>query len=111
VRQGRSVLPGDQDRPSGQAAPEELRRVRGEEVNLVGVLDSLRRDPTLRYSTEGQMLIRWLDARIVRIEEAGYAARVPPHQAATIAKAARACASLWEDIALGLERRAAALNT
>jgi hypothetical protein len=112
LRQGRGLLPGgDGDRGDVPiAATDSIPRPRPEPVNLVGVLESLRRDPTLRYSEDGRTLIRWLDTRIIRTEEAGYATRVPPHQAAIIAKAARACALLWEDIAQGLERRAAVEN-
>jgi hypothetical protein len=112
MRQGRSLLPGG-DGGRGEVsmlATDPNPRPRPEPVNLVSVLESLRRDPTLRYSEDGRTLIRWLDTRIIRTEEAGYATRVPPHQAAIIAKAARACALLWDDIAQGLERRAAVEN-
>ncbi|MBS2966134.1 ParB N-terminal domain-containing protein [Actinocrinis puniceicyclus] len=109
--QGRSLLPGDGDRAEvARSATDPTPHPRPESVNLVNVLESLRRDPALRYSEDGRTLIRWLDARIIRTEEAGYATRVPPHQAAVIAKAARACAQLWENIAQGLERRAAVEN-
>ncbi|HZU58001.1 MAG TPA: ParB N-terminal domain-containing protein [Actinocrinis sp.] len=111
LRQGRSLLPGDGDRAGAVlSAADPGPHARPEPVNLVNVLESLRRDPALRYSEDGRTLIRWLDTRIIRIEEAGYATRVPPHQAAIIAKAARACAQLWENIAQGLERRAAVEN-
>lgn len=105
VRQGRSLIPDGQSRQDAGPSTIEARPAGPEPVNLAGLLESLRRDPTLRYSVEGRSLVRWLDARIIRSEEMDYAAHVPSHQAAVIAKAARACASLWEDIAQGLERR------
>ncbi|MFJ3927291.1 ParB/RepB/Spo0J family partition protein [Streptomyces sp. NPDC090022] len=74
-------------------------------VDLPTVLDSLKRDPTLKYSDEGRALIRWLEARIVREGESGLLLRAPAHQAPKIAAMARACAAHWDEIAAELEQR------
>ncbi|MFF4170118.1 ParB/RepB/Spo0J family partition protein [Streptomyces sp. NPDC001744] len=76
-------------------------------ADLPTVLDSLRRDPALKYSDEGRALIRWLETRIVREEESGLPLRAPAHQAPKIAAMARACAAYWEAIATELEQRGA----
>ncbi|RSS78561.1 ParB N-terminal domain-containing protein [Streptomyces sp. WAC06614] len=76
-----------------------------EPVDLPTVLDSLKRDPTLKYSDEGRALIRWLEARIVRQGESGLLLRAPAHQAPKIAAMARACAAYWDEIATELEQR------
>ncbi|WP_190394877.1 ParB/RepB/Spo0J family partition protein [Nocardiopsis deserti] len=74
-------------------------------IDLGVVLDSLKRDPTLRYSDEGRAMIRWLEARVIRHDEADLVEHIPPHQAARIAVVARACAANWNVIASLLERR------
>ena len=58
-------------------------------IDLEVVLDSLKRDPTLRYNDEGRMMIRWLEARVLRHEEADLVERVPPHQATRVAAVER----------------------
>ncbi|WP_232832241.1 ParB/RepB/Spo0J family partition protein [Nocardiopsis sp. FIRDI 009] len=74
-------------------------------IDLGVVLDSLRKDPTLRYNDEGRTMIRWLEARVIRHDEADLIEHIPPHQAARIAAVARACAVNWNVIATLLERR------
>ncbi|MET3983341.1 ParB/RepB/Spo0J family partition protein [Streptomyces sp. PvR034] len=71
------------------------------------VLDSLKRDPTLKYSDEGRAMIRWLEARMIREGESGVVLRAPDHQAPKIAAMARACAAHWAEIAAELEHRGA----
>lgn len=78
-----------------------------DEIDFAAALDSLRRDPVLRYSDEGRTLLRWLDSRAVRREEARFVGRVPPHQATLIAKVARGCAAFRERVAADLEWRGA----
>lgn len=76
-------------------------------VDLPLVLDSLKRDPTLKYSDEGRAMIRWLEARMIREGESGVVLRAPDHQAPKIAAMARACAAHWDEIATELEHRGA----
>lgn len=74
-------------------------------IDLGVVLDSLKKDPTLRYNDEGRTMIRWLETRVIRHDEAELVERIPSHQAARIAAVARACAVNWNVIASLLERR------
>ncbi|MCY9786614.1 ParB/RepB/Spo0J family partition protein [Nocardiopsis sp. EMB25] len=74
-------------------------------IDLGVVLDSLKKDPTLRYNDEGRTMIRWLETRVIRHDEADLVEHIPPHQAARIAAVARACAMNWNVIATLLERR------
>ncbi|MER5732496.1 ParB/RepB/Spo0J family partition protein [Streptomyces sp. NPDC002138] len=76
-------------------------------LDLPLVLDSLKRDPTLKYSDEGRAMIRWLEARMIREGESGVVLRAPDHQAPKIAAMARACAAHWDEIATELEHRGA----
>jgi hypothetical protein len=85
--------PQTQTRPAGPIDP-------------VAILDSLRRDPTIKYSAKGRALVRWLEARIVRSGESDAIRRAPAHQAEKIAALARACAACWNDIASEMEHRA-----
>ncbi|GAA3698242.1 ParB N-terminal domain-containing protein [Nonomuraea antimicrobica] len=68
-------------------------------------LASLRRDPALKYNDEGRLIIRCLEARLVRERDAELVLRAPDHQAMQIAAMARACAMSWDKIATHLERR------
>lgn len=105
VRQGRDPLPDGRpitDRPAAMA----MGRVAPEPPDLGPILDSLKKDPALKYTDEGRNLLRWLDSRLLRPEEIGLAGRVPPHRAAAIARVARMCAVRWEDIAVRLDRLA-----
>lgn len=104
VKQGRSPLPDGM--PLQREVATEAKATAPVSIDLGTVLDSLKRDPVLRYSDDGRVLIRWLDSRIIRSEEIGLAQRVPPHRAGMVAQMARACASRWQDIATGLERLA-----
>ncbi|MFG6200609.1 ParB/RepB/Spo0J family partition protein [Nonomuraea sp. JJY05] len=76
----------------------------GERVDLTRVIDTLRRDPSLRYSESGRALIRWLDSRAVTIRHwMELAEIVPPHCTVSIAKVARECARTWAEIAEMIE--------
>ncbi|MBW5481382.1 ParB/RepB/Spo0J family partition protein [Streptomyces bambusae] len=105
---------GEGPLPGGGAGSRAVRAAKprecAEPVDLPTVLDSLKRDPTLKYSDEGRALIRWLEARIVRQGESGLLLRAPAHQAPKIAAMARACAAYWDEIATELEQRGTAVS-
>lgn len=105
VRQGRDPLPDGRPLAAGPASSAPS-RTNPDLVDLASILDSLKRDPALKYTDEGRTLLRWLDSRLVRPEEIGLAGHVPPHRAAVIALVARACALRWEDIAASLDQLA-----
>ncbi|ONK15815.1 ParB/RepB/Spo0J family partition protein [Streptomyces sp. MP131-18] len=101
---------GESPVPSGRP-PRRSRHARApgqentETVDCAAVLESLRRDPALKYTEHGRLLLRWLDTRALREHEVDYAARVPAHRCAAVALTARTCAALWERIAVQLEAR------
>ncbi|MFC4121388.1 ParB/RepB/Spo0J family partition protein [Nonomuraea zeae] len=69
-------------------------------IDVTRMIDTLRRDPSLRYSDSGRLLLRWLDSRTVTVTQwAEVAENVPPHCLTSIAKVARECARTWSDIA------------
>ncbi len=70
------------------------------------LLQSLRKDPSLRFSESGRDLLRWLGAwtrgpsRWQELIES-----TPPHCAYLLAELARSCADEWLEFASELERR------
>ncbi|WP_407564706.1 streptomycin biosynthesis protein [Streptomyces sp. 184] len=75
----------------------------GPAVDPVKQLESLKRDPALKYSNDGREMIRWLEARIIRKTDPGLVLRAPAHQAKKIADMARACAAQWTRIAMRMD--------
>lgn len=70
-----------------------------------GLLENLRRDPSLRFTESGRTLLRLLAVRGGGPPDRDMLESLPPHCAYTIAAFARACASEWLDFASELERR------
>lgn len=70
------------------------------------LLEELRKDPSLRYSEQGRILLRWLE---LQASGPGAAAElvktVPPHCGYTVASFLRGCAEEWQEFAAALERR------
>lgn len=75
----------------------------GPVVDLVKQLESLKRDPALKYTNDGREMIRWLEARIIRKTDPGLVLRAPAHQARKIADMARVCAAQWTRIAMRMD--------
>lgn len=67
------------------------------------VLATLRRDPSLRYSTAGRTLVRLLSLTLGGSDPADLASAVPPHSRATLAELARLTAEQWLRTATALE--------
>ncbi|TDC44256.1 ParB N-terminal domain-containing protein [Micromonospora sp. KC213] len=71
-----------------------------------GLLRSLSRDPSLRFSESGRMMLRWLYARAAG--PAGWEeamSGLPPHCGYLVAKAARNCGAQWLEFASIVERK------
>ncbi|OXM45181.1 ParB/RepB/Spo0J family partition protein [Amycolatopsis alba] len=80
-------------------------------VDQLSVLRTLRKDPSLRFSEAGRMLLRWLDAHINGMTEwERVAATVPAHCSGTVAELAYANAKVWRELAVRLERRGDAVH-
>jgi ParB-like chromosome segregation protein Spo0J len=70
------------------------------------VLQSLERDPSLRFAESGNRVLRWLSRRVIANEEwRDVAAAVPTHSVYILATLARRCANEWLEFARQLERR------
>ncbi|MCP3805291.1 ParB N-terminal domain-containing protein [Allokutzneria sp. A3M-2-11 16] len=105
MRAGQDVLP---DRLQNRARRPEPVEAAPPVVDWEPVLQNLRRDPSLRFSEVGRLLLRWLDSGPQRQGElARVIDNVPPHCAVAVAGLARAAASSWREFADRLDRRAA----
>ncbi|WP_407563935.1 ParB N-terminal domain-containing protein [Streptomyces sp. 184] len=101
---------GDSPLPGGRRAGEEPARdlpPRPRATDCAPALDSLRRDPALRYTVDGRALLRWLETHVVSDEDVARLTGVPPHRMATLALVARCCSAVWEQVANELEGRGA----
>lgn len=71
-----------------------------------GMLQSLRRDPSLRFTDGGRALLRWLDSYTAGLQHwRNHAGNVPAHCAQAIAELARRNGNAWYELAESLEAR------
>lgn len=71
---------------------------------LRSLLKTMQRDPSLRYTESGRMLLRWLGPRVLLTDEIPLPLRhIPPHSRINLGALARACAAAWIQLAMGLE--------
>jgi ParB-like chromosome segregation protein Spo0J len=96
VRQGVDPVPHQTSRKG--------RDVPSAEVAGGTVMAILRRDPSLRFTDGGRVLLRWLEAHTVGAEEwPSHADRVPEHCAKLVAVIARNAGRRWLEFADQLE--------
>jgi len=89
-RDGVAAAPATSDGPPHSAA----------EVDIGKAMDSLRRDPSVRYSDSGRALVRWLEARIVTMGQwRGASDHIPVHSRGSVERIARECARAWTQFA------------
>jgi hypothetical protein len=70
------------------------------------ILLNLKRDPSLRFTQAGRILLRLLDAHTIDPEEwLGLIDNVPAHCTSMVADLARECAQAWDYVAVQVERR------
>ncbi|WP_381790187.1 ParB/RepB/Spo0J family partition protein [Streptomyces niveus] len=74
-------------------------------TSVAAALESLRRDPAVRYCGERRALLRWLEARLVSEQHSHQLMRMPPHQASALAVVARSIAACWSEVAERLEEQ------
>jgi hypothetical protein len=87
------------------------RRGSGEPVAWQAVRERLLKDPALRYTETGRVLLRWFDMRAVGNGDwHGVIEAVPPHWVETMISVAHACGNEWHELALALERRNASAS-
>lgn len=71
---------------------------------LRSLLETIRRDPALRYTENGRMILRWLSPRVLMPDEIPASFRqMPPHCRLNVGALARSCAAAWIQLALELE--------
>lgn len=117
IRLGRGDSPvpqGQRNRTSSNPAQDNVaKRNAGTRIPLqsntdpAAMLQSLRKDPSLRYTEAGRALLRWLFACVTesrRWEE--LVTTVPDHCTYTVSDLARQCADSWLEFAGRLEQRA-----
>lgn len=69
-------------------------------------LSALRRDPSLRHSEAGRLLLRLLDNRLLSQAHGDeLIASLPQHSLGNLSAAARECAHLWAEFSKRLDRR------
>lgn len=79
---------------------------RGAPRDRAALLNSLKKDPSLRHSEAGRALLRWLDARASGPGPwQDFVDSAPPHCAYMVAELARRCAREWQDVAEQLEQQ------
>jgi hypothetical protein len=73
---------------------------------LRDLYQQMGRDPRIRYSEQGRMLLRWLDAHLVEPREwVEVIDAVPEHWTAAVTDLARRCAAEWQEMARELDQR------
>ncbi|GII86996.1 hypothetical protein Ssi03_49860 [Sphaerisporangium siamense] len=74
----------------------------------VALVHALRRDPSLRFSAGGRLLLRWLELSQVAVREWDDILRaVPSHRVQQVAKLAKSCAEDWARLADQVSSQAA----
>lgn len=75
------------------------------------VLQSLMKDPSLRFSERGRSLLRWLNTNVASPERLSTVIdAVPPHCANQVASLALECAAMWNEVAEKMNSRAACVS-
>ncbi|OAL12978.1 streptomycin biosynthesis protein [Streptomyces noursei] len=109
LRRGESPLPGrDRERggpAGGEQPPARADRAEESRPSRALLLRHLSRDPSIRLTEDGRVLLRWLNVVAVRSQDwARLLGNVPPHRIEVIAELARGCAEIWQQVAEQLER-------
>jgi hypothetical protein len=74
------------------------------ECDVVAKLNSLKRDPALRLTNNGRMILRWLDRYAVRQGDwQQLVASLPPHSMYLVSELARGVSHEWQEFAESLQ--------
>lgn len=100
---------GGEEPPVGEPGPQERSDVvtsLSRPTAAIGNLKTLLRDPSLRHTNTGRMLLRLLDATVRgRGDWSRSADHLPLYCAPVVAEMARECAEAWREFAERLDRR------
>jgi hypothetical protein len=73
---------------------------------LQATLESLKKDPSLRFTDAGRSALRWLGLHAIDSQSwESLADGIPPHCTEVVAELARCSADAWQELALELEQR------
>jgi hypothetical protein len=102
------MLRGEAPVPTGQnGRARELPYTRSEAPSYGAAVESLRKDPSLRFNETGRSLLQWLGIHVIGPESlVELADSVPPHCTKTVAELAWGAAETWTRLAKQLEQRA-----
>ncbi|MGC5341267.1 ParB/RepB/Spo0J family partition protein [Streptomyces sp. AM 4-1-1] len=99
------VPPSQRTSPAPVARPSRGKATGGQE-DLDALLHSLSKDPALRFTETGRLLLRWLHRQAAGTEEqVRLLDKVPAHCAAPVAELVRRCAERWLEMAEQMEQR------
>ncbi|KAA0024169.1 ParB/RepB/Spo0J family partition protein [Antrihabitans cavernicola] len=105
--------PGTSHRSGPRATPPELPapKMQNRSDPIGATLQSLRKDPSLRFNEKGRLILRLLDLPTTNREEWSALARaVPPHLRDTMFRVALESAQAWEDFARTVKSQSTASN-
>ncbi|MEU9254967.1 ParB N-terminal domain-containing protein [Streptomyces sp. NPDC048270] len=110
IGEGADPVPAVQRRAGNAPAPAPAPvPARGRGQPLPVLVTSLCKDPLLRLSEAGRLLLRMLDLQVSGLRQwERIVAAIPPYRAETAAAAAAQCARDWQELSEELRRRAAA---
>ncbi|MEU6315550.1 ParB N-terminal domain-containing protein [Streptomyces sp. NPDC047014] len=110
IDEGADPVPAAQRRSVTTPAPApDPVPARGRGQPLPALVTGLCKDPLLRLSEAGRLLLRMLDLQVSALRQRErIVASVPPYRAETAAAAAAQCARDWQDLSEELRRRATA---
>jgi hypothetical protein len=75
-------------------------------VGTYPLLQSLRKDPSLRFSETGRTLLQWLSVHEMATGESQQVIEsIPDHCRESIAKLAWTCSEIWRELARDLQRK------
>ncbi|MFC9582634.1 ParB N-terminal domain-containing protein [Streptomyces yangpuensis] len=108
IGEGEDPVPVGQRRSGNTPAPAPV-TARGRGQPLAALVTGLCKDPLLRLSEAGRLLLRMLDLQVSGLRQRDrIVAAVPPYRAETAAAAAAQCARDWQELSEELGRRASA---
>ncbi|UUU43225.1 ParB/RepB/Spo0J family partition protein [Streptomyces sp. NBC_00162] len=108
IGEGADPVPAVQRRSGNAPAPPPV-PARGRGQPLPVLVTSLCKDPLLRLSEAGRLLLRMLDLQVSGLRQwERIVAAIPPYRAETAAAAAAQCARDWQELSEELRRRASA---
>ncbi|MFE2131613.1 MULTISPECIES: ParB/RepB/Spo0J family partition protein [Streptomyces] len=106
IGEGEDPVPAGQRRSGNTPGPV---TARGRGQPLPALVTGLCKDPLLRLSEAGRLLLRMLDLQVSALRQRErIVAAVPPYRAETAAAAAAQCARDWQELSEELGRRASA---